>query len=47
MKIIIIGATGTIGKHGVRINAVSPGFFEESPGYFPYFAGHIPVKMDR
>jgi NAD(P)-dependent dehydrogenase (short-subunit alcohol dehydrogenase family) len=33
--------------NGVRINAVSPGVFEESPDYFPYFAGHIPVKMDR
>ncbi|MGZ3871577.1 MAG: short chain dehydrogenase [Mucilaginibacter sp.] len=33
--------------NGVRINAVSPGVFEESPEYFPYFSGHIPVKMER
>ena len=33
--------------NGVRINAVSPGVFEESPDYFPFFPGHIPVKMDR
>ncbi|PTQ95599.1 NAD(P)-dependent dehydrogenase (short-subunit alcohol dehydrogenase family) [Mucilaginibacter yixingensis] len=33
--------------NGVRINAVSPGVVEDSPGYFPYFPGHIPVKMDR
>ena len=33
--------------NGVRINAISPGVFEESPDYFPYFSGHIPVKMDR
>ncbi len=33
--------------NSVRINAVSPGVFEESSGYFPYFPGHIPVKMDR
>lgn len=32
---------------GVRINAVSPGVVEDSPGYFPYFPGHIPVTMDR
>lgn len=34
-------------ENGVRINAVSPGVFEESPDYFPYFPGHIPVAMDR
>jgi len=33
--------------NGVRINAVSPGVVEDSPGYFPYFPGHIPVTMDR
>ena len=31
----------------VRINVVSPGVVEDSPGYFPYFHGHIPVTMDR
>lgn len=34
-------------ENGVRINAVSPGVFEESPGYFPYFSGHIPVSMEK
>jgi NAD(P)-dependent dehydrogenase (short-subunit alcohol dehydrogenase family) len=33
--------------NGVRINAISPGVVEESPGYFPYFQGHIPVSMER
>jgi len=32
-------------ENGVRINAVSPTVVEESPGYFPYFPGHIPVTM--
>lgn len=31
----------------VRINAVSPGVVEDSPGFFPFFPGHIPVTMDR
>jgi len=31
----------------VRINAVSPGVAEDSPYFFPYFPGHIPVKMER
>jgi NAD(P)-dependent dehydrogenase (short-subunit alcohol dehydrogenase family) len=34
-------------ENGVRINSISPGVVEDSPGYFPYFPGHIPVKMDR
>jgi NAD(P)-dependent dehydrogenase (short-subunit alcohol dehydrogenase family) len=34
-------------ENGVRINAISPGVVEDSPGYFPYFPGHIPVTMDR
>lgn len=34
-------------ENGVRINAVSPTVVEESPGYFPYFPGHIPVAMSR
>jgi NAD(P)-dependent dehydrogenase (short-subunit alcohol dehydrogenase family) len=32
---------------GVRINSVSPGVVEDSPAYFPFFPGHIPVSMDR
>lgn len=34
-------------ENGVRINAVAPGVVEESPAYFPYFPGHIPVAMER
>lgn len=34
-------------KNDVRINAVSPGVVEDSPGFFPYFPGHIPVTMHR
>lgn len=30
---------------GVRINGVSPGVVEDAPHFFPYFPGHIPVKM--
>jgi len=33
--------------NAVRINVVSPGVVEESPGFFPYFQGHIPVGMER
>lgn len=34
-------------ENGVRINVVSPGVVEDSPAYFPFFPGHIPVPMDR
>lgn len=34
-------------ENGVRINAVSPTVVEESPAYFPYFPGHIPVTMKQ
>jgi NAD(P)-dependent dehydrogenase (short-subunit alcohol dehydrogenase family) len=34
-------------ENGVRINAVAPGVVEESPAYFPYFPGDIPVTMAR
>jgi NAD(P)-dependent dehydrogenase (short-subunit alcohol dehydrogenase family) len=34
-------------QQGVRINAVAPSVVEESPGYFPFFQGHIPVSMHR
>jgi len=33
--------------NGVRINTVGPDVVEDSPGYFPYFHGHIPVSMHR
>jgi NAD(P)-dependent dehydrogenase (short-subunit alcohol dehydrogenase family) len=33
-------------KNGVRINAVAPDVVEESPQYFPFFHGHIPVTMN-
>ncbi|HEX4852445.1 MAG TPA: short chain dehydrogenase [Puia sp.] len=34
-------------QNGVRINVVSPGVVEDSPGHFPSFPGHIPVTMSR
>lgn len=34
-------------EHGVRINAVAPSVVEDSPGYFPYFPGYTPVKMEK
>ncbi len=34
-------------ENNVRINAVSPGVVEDSPGFFEAFPGHIPVAMDR
>ena len=33
--------------NNVRINVVSPGVVIESPHYFPFFPGHIPVTMER
>ena len=33
--------------NGVRINAVSPTVIENSPQYFPYFPGEIPVTMKQ
>ena len=35
-----------LGK-GIRINAVSPTVIENSPHYFPYFPGEIPVTMQQ
>lgn len=32
-------------KKGIRINAVSPTVIENSPDYFPYFPGEVPVTM--
>jgi NAD(P)-dependent dehydrogenase (short-subunit alcohol dehydrogenase family) len=32
-------------KNGVRINSVSPTVVEESPDFFPFFPGTIPVSM--
>jgi len=34
-------------NNGVRINAISPGVVEDSPSFFPYFPGHIPVPMPK
>jgi NAD(P)-dependent dehydrogenase (short-subunit alcohol dehydrogenase family) len=34
-------------KKGIRINAVAPDVVEESPAYFPFFPGRIPVSMLR
>jgi len=33
--------------HGIRINAVSPTVIENSPQYFAYFPGDIPVTMHQ
>lgn len=38
------GAAIELGK-GIRINAVSPTVIENSPQYFPFFPGEIPVTM--
>lgn len=32
---------------GVRINAVSPSVIEDSPQYFPYFPGEVPITMKQ
>jgi len=42
----VIGAAIEL-QNGVRINAVSPGVVEDSPGFFEYFPGHEPVSMDK
>jgi NAD(P)-dependent dehydrogenase (short-subunit alcohol dehydrogenase family) len=34
-------------ENGIRINAVSPTVIEDSPQYFPYFPGEIPVTMQQ
>ncbi|MEO6549798.1 MAG: short chain dehydrogenase [Ferruginibacter sp.] len=34
-------------ENGIRINAVSPTVIEDSPHYFPYFPGDIPVTMQQ
>lgn len=34
-------------QSGIRINAVSPTVIENSPQYFPYFPGDIPVTMKQ
>lgn len=34
-------------QNGIRINAVSPTVIENSPQYFPFFPGDIPVTMQQ
>ena len=34
-------------ENGIRINAVSPTVIEDSPQYFSYFPGEIPVTMKQ
>jgi NAD(P)-dependent dehydrogenase (short-subunit alcohol dehydrogenase family) len=34
-------------ENSIRINAVSPTVIENSPQYFPYFPGEIPVTMKQ
>lgn len=34
-------------ENGVRINVVSPGVVEDSPGYFSFFPGQPPIPMQK
>jgi NAD(P)-dependent dehydrogenase (short-subunit alcohol dehydrogenase family) len=34
-------------QNGIRINAVSPTVIENSPQYFPFFSGEMPVTMKQ
>jgi NAD(P)-dependent dehydrogenase (short-subunit alcohol dehydrogenase family) len=34
-------------ENNIRINVVSPSVVEDSPVFFPFFPGHIPVSMHR
>jgi len=34
-------------ENGIRINAVSPTVIEDSPQYFPFFPGEMPVTMKQ
>ncbi|HEV8514634.1 MAG TPA: short chain dehydrogenase [Cyclobacteriaceae bacterium] len=34
-------------ENGIRVNAVSPTVIENSPQYFPFFPGEIPVTMKQ
>ncbi|MEO5682212.1 MAG: short chain dehydrogenase [Chitinophagaceae bacterium] len=34
-------------ENGIRINAISPTVIEDSPQYFPFFPGDIPVTMKQ
>ena len=34
-------------ENGIRINAVSPTVIENSPQYFPFFPGELPVTMKQ
>jgi NAD(P)-dependent dehydrogenase (short-subunit alcohol dehydrogenase family) len=34
-------------ENGIRINAVSPTVIENSPQYFPFFPGEMPVSMKQ
>lgn len=34
-------------ENDIRINAVSPGVIENSPHYFPFFPGEVPVTMQQ
>ena len=34
-------------ENDIRINAVSPGVIENSPQYFPFFPGEVPVTMQQ
>ena len=34
-------------ENGIRINAISPTVIENSPQYFPFFPGEVPVTMKQ
>ena len=34
-------------ENDIRINAVSPGVIENSPQYFPFFPGEMPITMQQ
>jgi NAD(P)-dependent dehydrogenase (short-subunit alcohol dehydrogenase family) len=42
-----VRATAIELENGIRINAVSPTVIENSPHYFPFFPGDIPVTMQQ
>ena len=42
-----VRAAGVELEKGIRINAISPTVIENSPQYFPFFPGEIPVTMKQ
>lgn len=46
LNAFILAAAHEIGS-GIRINAVSPNVVEDSPAFFDFFPGEIPVTMEK